>query len=327
MSSPHRTGLIAAVLLGLLSAGVAAYAGDQCLGKEKAACDTSGCSLEGKVTALLSDWEAARAQSAAMTDSDRARLGGELANVAMQCPVGSRVGATLATARSVLGAAIAAEEQCAGRCQAKEAGEAADALPAAPGRDEMFALMNHRSQALRKLHQLAGFAADFTCAPCSTTACDAGMATAEKEQCSAKKDCASQCPIQAAVAIGELKAKWAAVPKEVAAMTPEKKQEIVAGFGSLSQRSKAVTLVPASLLALTEGFETLEKLDAKVTEWADANPEFMKAIPAESRISFRMHNALIAETAKVLRDARGTMTAMCEGCPTAPAGGGTTQAN
>ena len=78
--------------------------------------DGSECPIEKKVTALLSSWKAAGDEASALSPAERKNLQTRLAGLAKDCPVGSRVGVTLASVRDVLGAVIASTEENSKHC-------------------------------------------------------------------------------------------------------------------------------------------------------------------------------------------------------------------
>jgi hypothetical protein len=279
---------------------------------------SGGCPVEQKVTGLLASWEAALKDASGVSPAAREQLATRFAALKAECPVGSRLDVTLAAVRDVLGAVIAADEANAKRCPIASASATGDGKSAACAEacEAAKTLMTARSKALRGLHQLASHAARFVSAPgcqAPVTAEAAVAAPAASGDC-----CASACPVRLASRVGALKASWETAGREAAALSPETRQRLVAGRDSLAQDSRAisnaVSLVPATVLALTEGFEALGAIHGKMAEWRNANPEVIKSIPEELRLSFALQQALIDETGGLLLRVRETMKTMDPGC-------------
>jgi predicted trehalose synthase len=68
------------------------------------------CLVGEKVASLLSSWQTALDEMKALGAEAREELKTRLAGFARECPIGSRLGATFAAVRDVLGASISAEE-------------------------------------------------------------------------------------------------------------------------------------------------------------------------------------------------------------------------
>ena len=97
-----------------------------------------------------------------------------------------------------------------------------------------------------------------------------------------------------------LKASWEKAPAEMKGMCPQKRKELMATAGALAQRSKAMALMPETVLALAEGFETLESIHGGISKWASANAEALKDVPCESKKAFEAQNALLSTTGGIL---------------------------
>jgi hypothetical protein len=88
-----------------------------------------------------------------------------------------------------------------------------------------------------------------------------------------------------------------------------KRKELQASVESLSERSAQVALLPPTILALSEGFDALESYNTQLAAFGKANPEAMKAIPADRHKIFERQFALIHSGAEVLRLVRTTLQA------------------
>ncbi len=277
---------------GLVLGGIA-FAGAQQLGKE---CSTKQeCPTAKKVDELLVRWEAAQAKSRDLPAEAREELGVKLAGLAEKCPVGCRMNDTLAVVRDVLGVVVASSQANAENCPLEKAAESAACIA---GKE----LKAARTQTVDKLHQLARHAASAT--SCSTKAAAAScVATVADEG-------AACCPIRIASRIGAMKASFADACREAEALTPETRGAIQASFASLGESSEVVTLVPASIEALAEGFQVLGQLHGKMAEWAQANPDVLGSLPESAHQSFMMEVALIDEANGLLASVTKAMKTM-----------------
>ena len=116
-------------------------------------CDKTKCNVGEKVTKLLSSWQTAVEAEKSGCAEERAKLNTEIDALAKQCPVGSRVGETIAFVRTALETAVKADEECAKACAAKTDAAAAPAIPA-----DMVKLAEERAKLVKDLHQLVSYA-------------------------------------------------------------------------------------------------------------------------------------------------------------------------
>ena len=116
-------------------------------------CDKTKCNVGEKVTKLLSSWQTAAEAEKSACAEERAKLNTEIEALAKQCPVGSRVGETIAFVRTALETAVKADEECAKACAAKSESSAAPAIPA-----DMAKLAEERAKLVKDLHQLVSYA-------------------------------------------------------------------------------------------------------------------------------------------------------------------------
>ncbi len=79
-------------------------------------CATKLNVTQKKVDGLVSKWQAASKSLASLPSEERAKLTQQLASVAKSCPVGSRMGETLAFVHQALTASIKADADCAKAC-------------------------------------------------------------------------------------------------------------------------------------------------------------------------------------------------------------------
>jgi hypothetical protein len=83
-------------------------------------------------------------------------------------------------------------------------------------------------------------------------------------------------------------------------MCPTKRKEMQASFAGLQGRSKTLALMPETLSALGMGIEQLHGINTKMVEWAKANPDALKGMPAEAHTAFTSQLAAIGEAREVL---------------------------
>ncbi len=295
----HGVGL--AIVL-LSSLGAWAFAGETC---------TETCPVAAKVTALLDDWKTETASVEAMPEADRAAIATTLTATKAQCPVGSRLGTTMTVVQTSLATTIAlSESMCTDDCPMRN-GSLAASDPAAYRKGK--ALLEQRARALEGLRQLATYTA---------TACNGCCADAEAVPTSIAADDASgaddstscvtgeaACPIRVASKIGELKADWTVARREAAGLADADRRAIFTSLASVGEKTKVTELVPASVLALTEGFDALQALDAEMHEWAATTPA-LADLPAEAQMTFMMQSALLDETRGLLHRVTDAMHAM-----------------
>lgn len=284
----------------LLVGGFAAAQAETC----PAAC-AQECPVAKKVGGLLEKWEAATAQAASEAPAQRQALARKVSGLAQKCPVGSRLNTTVSTVRDVLGMAVASMKTHGKDCPLEKAD--ATSAACAAGKEMKAA----RAGALQKLHQLASYTADATraengCGTKAATECPGAAC----ESAAGAPVASAACPVTLASRIGALKASFVQARAEVAALSDAARSEILAGFASLGHAAPAVSLVPASVMALAEGFEALEALHGKMGAWARANPQVMSDVPAVARQSFMIENALVSEARGLLADVVKTVKAM-----------------
>jgi hypothetical protein len=150
----------------------ASFAADEC-------CEAKFKATQGEVSALIKEWQAAAGKLAEMCPDERKALETEFAAVASSCPIGSRIGGTVAFVRDSLAASLEAQKAieacCAGE---KTAGKGEPAKDAACC-EEGAALMAARAQLLKDLHSLASFASGAGCCA-ESKACEKGVEAAAK---------------------------------------------------------------------------------------------------------------------------------------------------
>ncbi len=345
------------------------------------------CPIE-KISKVLASWKTVSEEAKNGCPEELAKAKAEAAAITKICPIGSRMGDTLAFVKSVLGSAIAVDEACAKSCPLAAAKEGAAKEASAPSTTccEGAKLMEARTKLLTSLSELAGhavctssaFAEKSACCAsketlasaksglceskageivakiraetcdkgaaaivlkeieglkCETKAgeiiaairaekCDQGAAqilvkassevlaaaksetvTATGAAAKAAESCAGGdvCCKDLAARATALKASWDKVPAELKDMCPQKKQELMASMGALSQKWKAVALLPETLASIGDGFEALVSINTKMAEWAKANPDALKDVPCESKKAFETQNALIQEANEVLK--------------------------
>jgi hypothetical protein len=326
-------GLGSVVVLLALSRAAVAGEGSACC--EKALSDTSG-----KVEKLLASWKSLAAEEEKLCPDLKAEQQTALASVAKNCPIGSRMGETLGFLSQTL-AAAAADKACAEACKGASAkgedsakGQTASATECPGAR--AFAT---RAKLLASLNELAGHAAKAACATSACCAKDGKLASvcplekeklakeaaasrkagdqpadvlvsAEKkgEAAAAGKSGCCEASVACLKAHGEkaaaLKASWVKAGEELASMCPEKQKENHAAFAKIQETSKVAKLLPESLLALAEGVEVLEGIDKHLAEFAKANAEALKSVPAEMKASYERNVSLIHNAGEVLRQVR-----------------------
>jgi hypothetical protein len=257
--------------------------------------------------------------------------------------MGSRLGETVAFAQNVLTTISSLDEPC-----AKAISAVAPTDTPCEGRKTLEA----RTALLRDMKALVAYAATTVpcatgCAkPCCAKAASAGEtggtcvlapagATAStcpkaaggpmaKEGCCAKAaGCpiakAAGCPIEkAATCAAALKTSWAKVGGEFASMCPEKKKALTTTMAGFQSRSKALALVPETILAIAGGFEALDAMDAKLCAFAEAHPERVKALGDDVAKNMQNQARLIREAKEVFTGVRLAMESVRGSTETAP---------
>jgi hypothetical protein len=290
-----RTSLVGGLLLGSMAFANPLSVGEECS-------STQECPTSKKVSALILRWEGAQLQQQALTPAARQQGEARMASVAESCPVGSRLGDSLAAVRDVLGVIQASQVANAEHCPLANA---PDSEACTAGKQ----LKAARIQVVEQLHQLASYAA-------GGTACCASKASAD---CDAA---ASVCPIKVASRVGAMKASFASACKEAQALTPEARGAILAGFANLSESNPGVVLVPATVEALAEGFEVLAQIQTRMGEWAHANPEIVGKLPASAFQAYMMEVSLAEEARQLLAATTQAMKTMqTQGAATAALAG------
>lgn len=282
------------LVAGLVLGGVA-YAGEDCL---------KDCPTAQKVTALNAKWQAAGEKLGALTPEQQQVFAAKVGDVAKKCPVGSRMGVTLATVRDVLALAAAPCEQCQD-CPTEKLDADSDIAKQAKQ------LKTARTAALAQLHTLATHAAGATCQGCQSECSEGQCADAGKDG-SCATDCATQKgnPIRIASRVGALRASFGEAQRVAGAMSSKQKGEILVGFGKLAAERDAITLIPQSIVALTEGFEALHAIHGKMGALMKANPDIAAKIPAALRMKMMTEITLVDETRQLLGKVAKTMKTM-----------------
>ncbi len=165
--------LASLVVLAVLTAPSGVFAGETCCAERLA-------STQAKISALVERWESQLAKFASVPAEKRAAVAQEIDSAAKSCPVGSRMGKTLAYVRGSLQAAIDAQAACSASCAEK--GEAAVSC------EKLMAAVNARKQLLTSLAKLASHAAGPAKGECAVA--KDGLASASA---CAGCDCAGAC--------------------------------------------------------------------------------------------------------------------------------------
>ena len=194
-------------------------------------CDKARAEAGEKVAKLVASWQAAVEADKAGCPEERAKLNTEFAAVAKECPFGSRLGATLGFARTVLDAALKADSECSKSCPAAKA--ETTAAVAEKSTCPASELQAARGKLLRDLQQLVSFAAAATpaaggcekaCAKEGTVATAAAPAAAKSALCEKKT-----AEIVASVRKDACEKNAAAtLMKEIAGLTCEEKAQKLA---------------------------------------------------------------------------------------------------
>jgi hypothetical protein len=254
------------------------------------------CPVSEKVSTLLGSWRSAAEEAKKLPADEIARIKTELANAAKECPVGSRMGETIGFVKAVLAHSRSVEESCGKHCPL------ASAQPC-PATEAKAA----RSRLIKDLDELAGYAA------CALGAECAGKETAAgPHDPTPAKSGPAACAEGLAARAAALKASWEKAPAELAALSPEKRQQIQTVVKGICERSKAAALIPETVQALAKGFEAIDVLNGKLDEWAKAHPEAIKSIPADTRKVVEGNFALLASAREILQGAVKTCGSACK---------------
>lgn len=297
MKSITTISTVALAVVALLALGIPTFAGETC---------NDSCPVAEKVTSLVAGWKAEMTSMKAMPEATRTEVSKRLSATKDQCPVGSRLGSTLTAVQSALATTVALSNSlCTDDCPMQN-GTLAASDPEAYRKGK--ALLERRARAFEGLHQLATYTAT-ACNGCCAEAVPTSIAKAG-EDC--ESPCATgqaACPIRLASKIGELKADWTIARREAANLAQADRQAIFTSIASIGEHTKVVELVPASVIALTEGFDALHALDTEMKAWVAATPALAN-IPAEARMTHRMQGALLEEVRGLLHDVTDTMHMM-----------------
>lgn len=294
----------------------AAWAGDP-------SCSIQECPTAKKVSGLLEEWDAVSQEAKSASPAKIQKVSTQIAKLSEHCPVGKRLGATLASVRDVLGSVRAIGAANADKCPLENASvKIAEAACA-----EMKGLKAARTHALDSLHRLASYTAGACSGSCSedgvtkatmvtrgetrgSDGCEKTVTSCSDSPQACGSTSAASCPIRMASNLGELKASWTEAQLEANALTLASRQEIVAGMHAIAGEVKMVALVPQSIFALQEGFEALTAVQDKMSAWAQANPQVMANMPPEMMQSFMIQNALLGEAQDLLGRVTTTMAVM-----------------
>ncbi len=276
----------------------AAFAAAPSLVADEPKKDECDCPVAKQVQTLLASWKDA-AEAAKNTDEATSKdLAAKCSALCKECPIGSRIGATVGAFKETLAALIAADEAGAKSCpieaKAKEGGPAGEACKAA------LALKTARSQFIKDLHALA------TCVTASCSACCPANASAEIATETGKT------PPDLSTTLAALEASWKKAGGELAALAPEKQKALGEGVAELSKASKGFALVMPSLIALADGFDALNAIHGKMNEWLKANAAAIGELPAEARAGFEHQQKLALDASKVGAIVRETLKS-CSG--------------
>src|SRR4030095_9215496 len=110
-------------------------------GMSARAADEKKCPLTEKVTSLRESGKAVAAEAKSAPEADRVKLGAELASVAKECPIGSRMGETIGFVKAVLASAVSMDEACKDHCPIVASGDKA-AIEAKDARSKLLAGLN-----------------------------------------------------------------------------------------------------------------------------------------------------------------------------------------
>ena len=292
-------------------------------------CDKTKCNVGEKVTKLLSSWQTAVEAEKSGCAEERAKLNTEIDALAKQCPVGSRVGETIAFVRTALETAVKADEECAKACAAKtvetavksdlcekkiaevvasvradqcEVSAAKTVLASIEGlgcekkAGEIAAAIRGEACAV-KAGEILAKAASEVCASKKPAAVETAVKTeACAKTCATSEACCKELAARSQV----LKASWEKAGSELTSLCPTKRKEMAASFAGLQGRSKRLALMPETISALALGIEKIHGINTKMVEWAKANPDALKGMSAEAHTAFTSQLAAIGEAHEVL---------------------------
>ncbi|HVR72843.1 MAG TPA: hypothetical protein VMT52_00855 [Planctomycetota bacterium] len=138
------------------------------------------CATAEKVAKLLESWKAISEEAKAISAEEKTKQATQLASIAKECPVGSRMGETIGFVRAALEAVIAAEDACAKNCPLSASKELAES--------DAGKMKAARGKLLRDLGQIASYAtAAFPCSSKEACAKEGAVTTAAKTEACAKE--------------------------------------------------------------------------------------------------------------------------------------------
>ncbi len=244
------------------------------------------CPVAKKIDTLLTEWQTAQTEWNALPETDRQAIATRLGTLAQQCPIGSRVGPTFVDLQAVLATLVAGDEECAKHCPIAAIVEKGG--PDAEACQDAIMLKTAHTQILKNLYTLTTYA---TTTLGMTAKGDADLTTR----------------------VTALKTTWEKAGPEFAALAPEKQEELGKGIMELCKTNKSVALIVPTLVAIADGFDALIAIDAKMGEWAEANPQFFKDMdmPAEAMEAFEARMALVQSTSEALHLVRDTVGEEC----------------
>lgn len=279
--------------------------------------ESETCPVSEKITRLLGSWKAATAKE--IPAAEKASHEKSVAAVRDDCPVGSRMGVTLATLKDALTLVVSSDDACQKACPLENE-EIASKLSAEALR-EGHRLKKARRGLLVNLSQLVKHTSNEVGQPgeCESTCPNSGKATKTGKLATApekaSRETASSCPIRVASRLGTLKASWTSALGEVRSLTAERRQKLLDGFARLAHEREAIGLVPPSLEALTEGLRGLRQLDERMMAWASENPALLAAVPESTHRGFQLQAALLDEAGQVLAGVQAALEAMQASSP------------
>ena len=227
MSSTKTSFLIALLAIGTLGVS-AVQAVEDCLSNHAK-------SAQETVNGLIDKYDSANEKLVAISAEDRAKMAAEVGQTAQKCPIGRRVGETVAFVQEALAASAAAERDCAEICPSKkEAGCA-----------KLQALAKSRSSLLCSLKTLASRTGAATTGDCrSKSECASKKATVAKGDF-----CGKKAQTLAAAVRGEncAKANAELLIKEIAGLKcSDKAQELAANVKKAGCDKSAAKLIIAA---------------------------------------------------------------------------------
>jgi hypothetical protein len=258
---------------------------------------SENCSrVSENVSKLLASWKQAAGEGKTRPTAEREQVQARIASLARGCPVGSRVGPSLVVARDLLAALKAGAEANAEVCPlATVAPELKTTEPFASGE----ALARAHGKLVHELLELASHASAGL--PGSSRDASAKSGAAANGQAPGAVRIAPQEDVAARLVA--LKTSWESLPDEIATLPAARRREMASEFASLGRSCKTVALLPSTVLALSEGFDTLDALNVKLGEWAQANAPLFRSVPEEAKKAFASNAALVRQSREILRRA------------------------